>query len=64
MPKMKTSSSAKKRFSKTSTGRIKICKAFRRHLLTEKSAKRKRNMRRIGYLSGADQRNISKILPY
>jgi large subunit ribosomal protein L35 len=64
MPKMKTSSAAKKRFTKTSTGRIKICKAFRRHLLTGKSAKRKRNMRRAGYLTGADQRNIAKVLPY
>ena len=42
MPKMKTNSSAKKRFSVTGTGKVKRAKAFKNHILTKKSTKRKR----------------------
>jgi large subunit ribosomal protein L35 len=45
MPKVKTNSSAKKRFKVTGTGKIMHQKAFKRHILTKKSKKRKRNMR-------------------
>ena len=48
MPKVKTNSSAKKRFKVTGTGKIMHQKAFKRHILTKKSKKRKRNMRLDG----------------
>jgi large subunit ribosomal protein L35 len=48
MPKVKTNSSAKKRFKVTGSGKITFQKAFKRHILTKKSTKRKRNMRMDG----------------
>lgn len=67
MPKMKTRSAAKKRFKKVG-GRngvkIKRSKAYRRHLLTKKSAKTKRNLRGGAYVSDADKRHILRLLPY
>lgn len=62
--KVKTKSAAKKRFTKSAKGKVKFAKAFRRHLLSHKTRKRKRNMRQAGYLEGADNRAISKLLPY
>lgn len=64
MPKMKSHRGAAKRFTVTKSGRVKRAKAFKRHILTKKSAKRKRNLRQPGYLIGADAENIKKILPY
>lgn len=64
MPKMKTRSLAKKRFSRTGTGKIKHAKAFRRHLLSKKTTKRTRNMRRAGYLFKGDANKFRRILPY
>jgi large subunit ribosomal protein L35 len=46
MPKMKTHKGAKKRFSVTATGKVRRLKAYKSHILTKKSAKRKRNLRR------------------
>jgi len=46
MPKMKTHSGAKKRFSVTGTGKVRRLKAYKSHILTKKSSKRKRNLRR------------------
>ena len=63
MPKMKTRSSAKKRFKKISKGVIKRAKAFRRHLLTKKSAKRKDQLRRRCLCKYADVGRIAKMLP-
>ncbi len=63
MPKMKTRSSAKKRFKRVGKKLIKRAKAFRRHLLTRKSAKRKDQLRRPAYVSAADFDRISKMLP-
>lgn len=63
MPKMKTRSSAKKRFKKISKGVIKRAKAFRRHLLTKKSAKRKDQLRRAAYVNIVDVGRISRMLP-
>ncbi len=64
MPKMKTHSASKKRFKKTGSGLIKRGKAFRRHLLTKKSRKTKRNLRKKAYISAADHKNIVKLIPY
>lgn len=62
MPKMKTRSAAKKRLKKVGNGKIKRAKAFRRHLLTRKSSKRKRQLRQETYVSAADQRNMARLL--
>lgn len=66
MPKVKTSSAAKKRFKKVGGKNVKIkrAKAFRRHLLTKKNAKRKRDLRQRCYVSKADFRSIIELLPY
>lgn len=64
MPKMKTKSSAKKRFKKTANGKIKFAGAFRRHLMTKKKKKTKRGLKRAHYISAVDHGNVSKLLPY
>ena len=64
MPKMKTKRGAAKRFKKTGSGKIKRSKAFTSHILTKKSTKRKRNLRKAGLVDGADAKTIRKILPY
>ena len=64
MPKMKTHSGAKKRFKKRKSGLIKITKAYRRHLLTSKSSKRKRNMRKAAHVTTSDKRHLMYLLPY
>ena len=65
MPKMKTKKSAAKRFSFTGSGKVKYKKQNLRHILTKKSAKRKRNLRHAGILSGDNVPVIRKqMLPY
>ena len=64
MPKMKTKSGAKKRFKVSSSGRIKRGQAFKRHILTKKSTKRKRNLRKSGLIDDADVRAVRRMLPY
>ncbi len=58
MPKMKTVSSAKKRFTLTASGKIKRKHAFKSHILTKKSKKRKRNLTAFGEVHAADRKNI------
>jgi large subunit ribosomal protein L35 len=62
MPKVKTNSSAKKRFKVTGTGKITFQKAFKRHILTKKSTKRKRNMRKDGVVSDANMHFVRRLL--
>ncbi|MDD4776337.1 MAG: 50S ribosomal protein L35 [Syntrophomonas sp.] len=64
MPKMKSHRGAAKRFKKTGSGLIKRSKAYASHLLTGKSSKRKRKLRKAGLVSEAEQKNISKLIPY
>ena len=64
MPKMKSHRGAAKRFTVTKSGKVKRAKAFKSHILTKKSSKRKRNLRQSGFLVGRDAENIKKILPY
>ncbi len=64
MPKMKTNSSAKKRFSKKSDTTIKYSQGFRRHLLTKKTTKRKRDLRQGKYIGASDIKRVLKLLPY
>jgi large subunit ribosomal protein L35 len=62
MPKVKTNSSAKKRFKITGTGEITFQKAFKRHILTKKSKKRKRLMKKRGIISSANQDFVKRLL--
>lgn len=64
MPKMKTNRGAAKRFKKTGSGKIKRHKAFTSHILTKKSTKRKRGLRKSGLVDSANAKAIRKILPY
>jgi large subunit ribosomal protein L35 len=58
MPKMKTKSSAKKRFQVTGSGKIKRKHAFKSHILTKKSTKQKRNLTKTGLVDKSDESNI------
>lgn len=62
MPKMKTNSSAKKRFKLTGTGKIARKNAFKSHILTKKSTKRKRNLTHTSLVSPADMGNVKRML--
>ena len=64
MPKMKTSKSAAKRFKKTGTGKLKRMKAYKSHILTKKSTKRKRNLRKATITDATNVKNMKKILQY
>lgn len=64
MPKIKTHRGAAKRFKKTGTGKLKRYKAGRRHILTKKSPKRKRNLRQGTITVKANAVQIKKLLPY
>ncbi len=64
MPKMKTSRSAAKRFKKTGTGKLRRNKAYKSHILTKKSPKRKRNLRKPAITDVTNVKNMKKILPY
>ena len=64
MTKMKTHRGAAKRFKKTGTGKLKRAKAFKSHILTKKSSKRKRNLRTTAYVSPAQEKVMKKLLPY
>jgi large subunit ribosomal protein L35 len=64
MPKMKTNRAAAKRFRLTGTGKLKRGKAFRSHILTKKSTKTKRKLRKTAYVSSTQEKVMKKILPY
>jgi large subunit ribosomal protein L35 len=64
MPKMKTNRGAAKRFKLTGSGKIKRSKAFSSHILTKKSTKRKRALRRSDLVDATNLKGIRKILPY
>lgn len=62
MPKMKTNSGAKKRFALTGSGKIKRKHAFKRHILTKKTTKAKRNLTYSGLVSPADESSVKSLL--
>ena len=64
MPKMKTNSAAAKRFKKTGTCKLQSMKAYKSHILTKKSTKRKRNLRKATVTDATNVKNMKKILPY
>jgi large subunit ribosomal protein L35 len=64
MPKQKTHKGASKLFSLTATGKLKRKKAFHSHILTKKTTKRKRNMRKSAILDARDTKGIKRLIPY
>ena len=62
MPKMKTNSSAKKRFKLTGTGKIKRKHAYKSHILTKKDTKRKRNLTHATLVSASDMPRVKHML--
>ena len=64
MPKVKTSRAAAKRFKKTGNGKLKRMKAYKSHILTKKSQKRKRNLRKDIVTDATNVKAMKKILPY
>lgn len=62
MPKMKTNSSAKKRFAFTGTGKIKRKHAYKSHILTKMSTKRKRALTNTGLVDSADAKRVARML--
>jgi large subunit ribosomal protein L35 len=64
MPKLKTNRGAAKRFSITGSGKLKRSKAFRRHILTNKTRKQKRNLRSSVIVDSTNERAIKRLLPH
>jgi large subunit ribosomal protein L35 len=64
MPKLKTHRGAAKRFKKTATGKFKRASAFKRHILTGKTTKSKRQMRGTEPVADQDQARLRRMLPY
>ena len=64
MPKIKTCRAAAKRFKKTGTGKLVRNKAYKSHILTKKSQKRKRNLRKPAITDSTNVKTMKKILPY
>lgn len=63
MPKMKSNSSAKKRFKITGSGKVKRKQAFHNHILTKKETKRKRSLAKFALVSDQDMNNVKFMLP-
>ena len=64
MPKIKTNRAAAKRFKVTGTGKLKRNKAYKSHILTKKSTKRKRNLRQATITDATNGKNMKNVLPY
>ena len=62
MPKMKTKSGAKKRFSLTASGKVKRKHAFKSHILTKKTKKAKRALTHAGFVDGSDMPRVKAML--
>ena len=62
MPKVKTNSSAKKRFRLTGTGKVRRNKAFTSHLLTKKATKRKRDLRKSAIVHSTNEKMVKRLL--
>ena len=64
MPKLKTNRAAAKRFTKTGTGKIKRYKCGKAHILTKKTTKRKRGLRKTSVADVTNQKQIKRLVPY
>ncbi len=62
MPKLKTKSSAKKRFSLTGSGKVKRHHAYHSHILTKKTTKRKRNLCYSDTIATVDEKRVKKLI--
>ena len=62
MPKMKSNRGAKKRFKVTASGRVKHRQNYKSHILTKKSSKRKRELRKYGYVHSADEPRVKSMI--
>ncbi len=64
MPKIKTNRGAAKRFKTTGTGKIVRHKAFASHILTKKTTKRKRGLRKSSIVDSANKKQVARLIPY
>ena len=64
MPKMKTHRGAAKRVKKTGTGKFKRMRAFKSHILTKKTTKRKRRLRKGDFVAKSDEKRLKRLLPH
>ncbi len=64
MPKMKTNKGAAKRFKRRASGKISRSKAYTSHILTSKTTKRKRCLRKRGLVDKADEKKVKRLIPY
>lgn len=64
MPKQKTHSASKKRFKVTGTGKIMRSQAYKKHILTKKNTKRKRNLRKSLVVAASNMANVRQLIPY
>ena len=64
MPKVKSHSGAKKRFSLTKSGKVKRARAFKSHILNKKTTKRKRTLRQGAYADVTNEAAVKKMIPY
>ena len=64
MPKIKTNRGAAKRFKTTGSGKIVRNRPFANHILTKKSTKRKRKLRKSCLVHSSDKRNVTRLIPY
>ena len=64
MPKLKTHSGSKKRFSLTKSGKVKRAHAYKSHILTKKVTKRKRGLRQAAYADVTNESAIKRMIPY
>lgn len=64
MPKIKTNRGAAKRFRATGTGKLRRSSAFKRHILTKKTTKTKRQLRKSGLVHKSDHKPIKRLVPY
>jgi len=64
MPKMKTHRGAAKRFKRTASGKLRHAKQNRRHILTKKTTKRKRQLREKNEVAPGEQKRLTQLVPY
>lgn len=64
MPKLKTNRGAAKRFKLTAKGKVKSKRCNHGHILTKKTTKRKRNLRKATYLAKSDMKSVRRLMPY
>ena len=64
MPKIRTNRSAHKRFRITGSGRVRRNKAYKSHILTKKTKKRKRNLRQSAIMDATNEKQIKRLIPY